>query len=32
MLFTNDVDGKYFQSLKELMGERMNKDIYAYKE
>jgi hypothetical protein len=32
LLFTNDVDGKYFQSLKDLMGDRMSKDIYAYKE
>lgn len=32
LLFTNDVDGKYFQSVKDLLGERMGDNMYAYKE
>ncbi|NDK08467.1 hypothetical protein EOM39_04450, partial [Candidatus Gracilibacteria bacterium] len=32
MMFTNDVNGKYFEALNKMLGDRMSKDILAYKE
>jgi len=31
-IFTNDIDGKYFEALKDVMGERMSSDILGYRE
>ena len=31
-MFTNDVDGRYFQALKDMLGDKMTNDVYAYKE
>jgi hypothetical protein len=32
MMFTNDIDGKYFESLDRMLGDRMSKDIIGYRE
>ena len=31
-IFTNDVNGEYFNSLQELYGDRLSKDVLAYRE
>lgn len=32
LMFTNDINGEYFQALKDMLGNRMTDDIYTYKE